>query len=55
MKDPIDFINQHPEFAGIFILMLSAFLIGYFSSLWLHKSKSTKQTINRLKQRRSIH
>lgn len=49
MTDPIDFINQHPEFAGIFILMLSAFLIGYFSSLWLHKSKY-KQTINRLKK-----
>jgi predicted flap endonuclease-1-like 5' DNA nuclease len=44
-----EFLNQLPEFAGIFILMFSTFLIGYFSSWWLHSSKDRK-TINRLKQ-----
>lgn len=28
-----------PDLLGIFILMLSTFLIGYFSSWWLQKSK----------------
>ncbi|MBZ0326254.1 MAG: hypothetical protein K8F54_01500 [Altibacter sp.] len=49
MMNQTDFLNQLPEFAGIFILMFSTFLIGYFSSWWLHKSKNRK-TINRLKQ-----
>jgi len=49
MMNQTEFLNQLPEFAGIFILMFSTFLIGYFSSWWLHKSKNRK-TINRLKQ-----
>ncbi len=31
--------NLLPQYLGIFILMLSTFLIGYFSSLWIQKSK----------------
>ncbi|OAB78078.1 hypothetical protein [Cochleicola gelatinilyticus] len=35
----ISILQTVPEILGIFILMLSAFLIGYFSSWWLQKSK----------------
>lgn len=34
---------------GVFILMLTAFLVGYFSSLWLNRSKY-RRTIERLKR-----
>ncbi|MAN59250.1 MAG: hypothetical protein CMC08_05375 [Flavobacteriaceae bacterium] len=37
------------DIVGIFGLMLSAFLIGYFSALWLHRTKYHK-TIDRLKK-----
>ncbi|PKA84114.1 putative flap endonuclease-1-like 5' DNA nuclease [Ulvibacter sp. MAR_2010_11] len=55
------FIDQLPEYAGILILMFSTFLIGYFSSWWLHKSKyrgvieRLKQEVNVLKTPKSIH
>ncbi|MFT5248433.1 MAG: putative flap endonuclease-1-like 5' DNA nuclease [bacterium] len=44
------------QFVGIFFLMLSTFLIGYFTSLWLEKNrnktiiKKLKRKINNLKQ-----
>lgn len=44
------------QFIGIFLLMLSTFLIGYFTSLWLEKNrnkiiiKKLKRKINNLKQ-----
>ncbi|MCW8982232.1 MULTISPECIES: hypothetical protein [Altibacter] len=49
MTDTTEFLNQLPAYSGIFILMLSTFLIGYFASWWLNKSKYRK-TINRLKK-----
>ena len=39
MKNPIDFFYEQPEFVSIFVLMLSTFFIGYFSSLWLQRNK----------------
>ncbi|MBV1922927.1 MAG: hypothetical protein KUG68_02745 [Flavobacteriaceae bacterium] len=39
MDKQIDLLGLLPEYGGIFILMLSAFLIGYFSSLWFQKAK----------------
>ena len=44
-----EFLNQLPEFAGVFMLMLSTFLIGYFSGWWLQKTKN-KALIARLKR-----
>ncbi len=38
-----------PDFIGIFILMLSSFLIGYFSASWF-QNKKNKKLISRLKQ-----
>lgn len=61
MIDQLDILNQLPEFASIFFLMLSAFLIGYFSSKWLHKSNYVKiitklqQEINLLKAPKNVH
>jgi len=43
-----NFINQLPELAGIFMLMLSTFLIGYFAAWWLERLK-TRKLIDRLK------
>jgi len=49
MTDISNFTNTLPDFSGVFILMLSAFLIGYFSSWWLHKFKY-RALISRLKK-----
>ena len=43
------FINQLPDLAGVFVLMLSTFLIGYFAAWWLERSKKRK-LIERLKK-----
>lgn len=43
------FLDQLPSFFGIFMLMLSTFLIGYFSAYTFQKNKSRK-LINRLKK-----
>jgi len=40
---------QTPEFLGIFVLMLSTFLIGYLFGLYLEKTKK-RALINRLKK-----
>ncbi|MCB0457321.1 MAG: hypothetical protein R2776_07575 [Flavobacteriaceae bacterium] len=37
-----EFINQLPDYFGVFLLMFSAFLIGYFSAWTLQRSKYTK-------------
>lgn len=39
MEQIFEASNLLPQYLGIFILMLSTFLIGYFSSLWFQKSK----------------
>ncbi len=44
----IEFTQQIPNLIGVFILMLSTFLIGYFSAWWLQKIKYSS-LINRLK------
>ncbi|GHC51738.1 hypothetical protein [Ulvibacter litoralis] len=49
MTDFTDFINTLPDYIGIFILMLSTFLIGYFSAWWFQKNKY-KGLIERLKK-----
>jgi len=50
MQTIVEFLNQSKEFIGIFILMLSSFLIGYFSSFWLQKNKY-ELMIDRLKKK----
>lgn len=48
MNPLIEFTQQIPDLIGVFILMLSTFLIGYFSAWWLQKIKYSS-LINRLK------
>ncbi len=48
---PISIIDLlQPQYVGIFLLMLSTFLIGYFSSLLMGKSRN-KATIKKLKKK----
>ena len=53
----IETTNLIPQYIGIFILMLSSFLIGYFSSLYFQKAKYTaiikelKKKISSIKER----
>lgn len=49
MNSTTQFIEHLPEYAGIFILMLSTFLIGYFAASWLQKNRFRK-IIDRLKR-----
>ena len=49
MNNISEFIQELPDFAGIFILMLSTFLIGYFAAAWFQRNKYRK-IINRLKK-----
>ncbi|MFT4697144.1 MAG: putative flap endonuclease-1-like 5' DNA nuclease [Flavobacteriaceae bacterium] len=42
MNVQIDLLSILSEYAGIFILMLSTFLIGYFACLYLQKAKYIK-------------
>lgn len=44
-----EFIQQLPGFAGIFILMLSTFLIGYFAASWFQRNRFRK-IVDRLKK-----
>jgi predicted flap endonuclease-1-like 5' DNA nuclease len=37
-----EFINQVPDLLGVFLLMLSTFLIGYFSAWAIQRSKYSK-------------
>ncbi|PVW13808.1 hypothetical protein [Marixanthomonas spongiae] len=48
MDSITEYIAQLPGLVGIFILMLSSFLIGYFSGWWLQKGKS-RSFIKKLK------
>lgn len=49
MSNLNEFISNISDYTGIFILMLSTFLIGYFSGWWMQKSTSRK-LIERLKK-----
>jgi predicted flap endonuclease-1-like 5' DNA nuclease len=49
MESMQQFLDQLPSFTGVFMLMLSTFLIGYFAAFWLQKQKDRK-LINRLKK-----
>lgn len=49
MNNISEFIQEMPDFTGIFILMLSTFLIGYFAASWFQKNKF-KKIITRLKR-----
>ena len=42
MEPLTDFINQLSSYTGIFVLMLSTFLIGYFSAWGMQRAKYTK-------------
>ena len=44
-----EFINQIPDLIGIFMLMTSTFLIGYFSAWWFQKLKYSR-LVSRLKK-----
>ena len=37
-----EFINQLPDYLGIFLLMLSTFLIGYYAAWSIQRSKYSK-------------
>ncbi|MCF6307325.1 MAG: hypothetical protein L3J09_05145 [Flavobacteriaceae bacterium] len=51
MTIPISIIDLlQPQYVGIFLLMLSAFLIGYFSSLIMEKNRN-KTIIKKLKKK----
>jgi len=50
MLQIIETTSLLPQYLGVFILMLSTFLIGYFSSLWFHKTKY-KAIIKELKKK----
>ena len=50
MLSIIDLLDQFKDYLGIFVLMLSSFLIGYFSSFWLQKNKY-ESMIERLKKK----
>ena len=49
MTELTDFINQIPDLIGIFMLMISTFLIGYFSAWWFQKLKYSR-LVGRLKK-----
>ena len=49
MTEITNFITTLPEFIGIFMLMLSTFLIGYFSAWWFQKLKQ-RGLITKLKK-----
>ena len=46
MEPLTDFINQLPNYTGIFVLMLSTFLIGYFSAWGMQRAKYVKMLRN---------
>lgn len=50
MLQIIETTNLFPQYLGVFTLMLSTFLIGYFSSLWFQKTKY-KAIIKELKKK----
>lgn len=50
MLEISEFIKELTGYAGEFLLMLSTFIIGYFSSWWLHKNKY-EATIDRFKKK----
>ena len=53
MEQLTDFINQLPDYAGIFVLMLSTFLIGYFSAWGMQRTKYVKM-LRQLKKKSTL-
>ncbi len=53
MERLTDFIDQLPNYTGIFVLMLSAFLIGYFSAWGMQRAKYVKM-LRKLKKKPNI-
>ncbi|MDC8004385.1 hypothetical protein POV27_10000 [Aureisphaera galaxeae] len=53
MDQLTEFVNQLPDYLGVFLLMLSTFLIGYFSAWYMQKSKYLKalRKINKTSER----
>jgi predicted flap endonuclease-1-like 5' DNA nuclease len=50
MTEVSNFINQLPEYTGVFLLMLSTFLIGYFSAYYIQKNKY-KRILKKIKRK----
>lgn len=44
MTNLADFFSDWQDYAGIFILMFSTFLIGYFAAWWMQRNKFRKVT-----------
>ena len=53
MEPLTDFINQLPNYTGIFVLMLSTFLIGYFSAWGMQRAKYVKM-LRKFKKKSNI-
>jgi len=53
MESLTHFINQLPNYTGIFVLMLSTFLIGYFSAWGMQRAKYIKM-LRKLKKKSNI-
>ncbi len=53
MERLTDFIDQLPNYTGIFVLMLSTFLIGYFSAWGMQRAKYVK-TLRKLKRKSTL-
>lgn len=55
-----EFLNDFPNYLGVSILMLSAFLIGYFAAFWGQRAKYGKLTkklkdeVNAFKMKRDV-
>ena len=44
MTNLTDFLSNWQDYVGVFILMFSTFLIGYFSAWWMQRNKFRKVT-----------
>jgi predicted flap endonuclease-1-like 5' DNA nuclease len=53
MERLTDFIDQLPNYTGIFVLMLSTFLIGYFSAWGMQRAKYVKM-LRKIKKKPNI-
>lgn len=48
-----EFINQLPDYMGIFLLMLSTFLIGYYAAYSIQRSKYSKM-VKKIKRQANL-
>lgn len=53
MERLTDFIDQLPNYTGIFVLMLSTFLIGYFSAWGMQRAKYVRM-LRKIKKKPNI-